>query len=86
MPNYDASAELYRIQMTTVKLGYPKIRSAAHHVHHGKYSDLVKKVMAEPLSDAQCYEITTGLEAGFQQTLFQYRDIVEVYNRTDFPR
>jgi hypothetical protein len=85
MPNYDAKADLHRMQMNDVKPGHPN-HPGPIFLNDGKFSDLVKQVMAKRVPDAQLYEITTGLEAGFQKTVFKYPDIVEVYNRPDFPR
>jgi hypothetical protein len=85
MPNYDAPADLHRLEMTDVKPGHPN-HPGPRRLRDGKFGDLVKQVIAKRLPDAQLYSITTNLEAGFQKTLFQYPDIVEVYNRTDFPR
>jgi hypothetical protein len=85
MPNYDAHADLHRLEMNTVNPGHPN-HPGPHFLHDGKFSDLVKKVMAKREPDAQLYSITTDLEAGFQRTVFNYLDIVDVYNRPDFPR
>jgi hypothetical protein len=85
MPNYHALADLHRIQMNDVKPGHPN-HPGPHFLHDGKFSELVKQVMAKRVPDAQLYSITTSLEAGFHRIEFTYADIVDVYNRPDFPR
>jgi hypothetical protein len=85
MPNYDAPAELWRAWMTTPMFGHP-VKAGPQQIDRGKFSDFVKKVAIKRVPDAHLYSITTTLEAGFQRTTFHYADIVEVYNRSDFPR
>jgi hypothetical protein len=71
--------------MNDVEPGHPN-HPGPHFLEPGKFSDLVKKVMAKRGPDAQLYSITPTLEAGFQKTCFNYADIMDVYNRPDFPR
>jgi hypothetical protein len=85
MPNFDATADLHRLEMTTPIYGQ-KNRPGPRWLESGKASDLMSKVVAKREADQPVYSITVPLEAGFGKDTLHFRDIQEFAKHPDFPK
>jgi hypothetical protein len=84
MSDFNAKADLHRVEMTNSKLGTkippPRV------VHSGTVVECINKVMAKREPDRVLYSMTVPLEAGFIKALLDYCDIEAISQRADFPR
>jgi hypothetical protein len=85
MPNFNATADLHRLEMRTPIHGQ-KTRPGPCWLESGKASDLMRKVVAKREADQPVYSITVPLEAGFGKDVLNFRDIQEFAEHPDFPR
>ena len=85
MPNFNATADLHRLEMKTPIYGR-KNRPGPRWLESGKASDLIRKVVAKRGSDQLADSITVPLEAGFGRDVLHFRDIQEFAKHPDFPK
>ena len=85
MYNFNAKAELRRLEITTPKPG-EKIGSSARMVSQGSVADCINTLMAKREPDRQIYSITMGPDFGMDATVLHYKDIEELYGYPGFPR
>jgi hypothetical protein len=84
MPNFDATADLYRLEMRTPIYGH-KSHAGPRWLESGRACDLMRKVVAKREADQPVYSITVPLEAGFGKGVLNFRDIREIAKHSDFP-
>jgi hypothetical protein len=85
MPNFNATADLYRLEMSSPQYGQ-KIQPGLRCLESGKAADLIKKVVAKREGDQPVYLITVPLEAGFGKDMLHFRDIQDFAKHADFPK
>jgi hypothetical protein len=84
MPNYDAIADLHRLEMRPMRVGQ-KITPGPRYLRSLPMKDCVKQVMSKRPPDAHTYSITVPLEAGFGKDVLNYWDIEAIARQPDFP-
>jgi hypothetical protein len=85
MPDYKATAELHRLEMSTLQWG-KKLNPGPRYLRSGTLVDFVRQVIEKRKRDALIYSITVPLEAGFGKEVLAYQDIEAISQRADFPR
>lgn len=84
MSDFNAKADLHRVEMTASKPG-TKIASPRL-IHSGTVVECIQKVMAKREPDRVLYSMTVPLEAGFVKAVLNYRDIETISQRSDFSK
>jgi hypothetical protein len=85
MSDFNASAELHRVEMNDARWGEP-IKTSPRMVHTGTVVECVTRVMGKRDPDRRIYSMTVGFEAGFGKEVLEYNDIEAISGRPDFPR
>jgi hypothetical protein len=84
MSDFNARAELHRLEMTRSEFGR-KLPTSPRLVYSGTVTECVSKVMGKRDPDRCLYSMTVPLEAGFGKDVLQHDDIEAVFRRADFP-
>jgi hypothetical protein len=84
MSDFNARAELHRVEMRRARWGEP-IQTSPRMIHAGTVAECVTRVMGKRDPDRRIYSMTVPLEAGFGKAVLEFDDIEAVAQRTDFP-
>lgn len=84
MPNFNVSAEVYRVAVR-YRGGHHPIH-AEHPIHIGTASECLAYVLTKHDGYPKTYSVRVPLEAGFGKDELSYDDIEAIAQRPDFPR
>jgi hypothetical protein len=84
--NYDAPASLHRWNSLEKKRARDAQMYGTRQIWDGTLAGCVKQFIAKPSARKPLYDIMVGEEAGVGKTILEPRDIVEIANRSDFPK
>jgi hypothetical protein len=85
MSDFNARAELHRLEMTRSEFGR-KLPTSRRLVYSGTVTECVSKVMGKRDPDRCLYSMTVPLEAGFGADALHHDEIEAIFRRADFPR
>jgi hypothetical protein len=85
MPDFNATADLHRVEMNPVRLGQP-IKPSPRYLETAPIIQCINRVMGKRQADRVIYSITVPLEAGFGKKVLDYRDIEDIAARPDLPK
>jgi hypothetical protein len=82
MPDFNASAEVYRVAMEhpTRRPNLPR-----KPVHRGGVAECIRWTLTKHDGYPETYSMRVPLEAGFATDMLNYRDIEAISERPDFP-
>jgi hypothetical protein len=83
--NFNAKAELHRLEMKPVAPGFPKLTSPSV-VLSGTLEQCIRKVMERPKHDRDGYSIQVDPDANLVKTHLGVEDIEHLHNHPEFPK
>jgi hypothetical protein len=83
---YDAPSALRKWPSIKGERVSPADGAAPHKIFVGTLDECIREFSAKPISQHHLYDVTTGHQPAFEQSILSAPDVTKIIARADFPK